>query len=522
MRCFVCAVGFFLSLLICREFSEAVVRGGGQASSPPRGWNSYDSFLWTISEATFLRNAEIVSKKLLPYGYEYVVVDYLWYRRNTMGAYENSYGYDVLDEWGRVVPDPGRWPSSVGGKGFKEVADKVHAMGLKFGIHVMRGMSLQAFNGNTPILDVIKGGAYKEDNRQWGAKDIGLIEKKCGWMDNGFMSVNTAMGAGKAFLRSLYQQYADWGVDFVKHDCIFGEDLNIDEISFVSETLKELDRPILYSLSPGKFATPAMAQDVSGMVNMYRITADDWDTWADVESHFDISRDMAAARLIGAEGLRGNSWPDLDMLPLGWLTEVGSKQGPNRRCGLTLDEQRTQMTLWSMARSPLMFGGDLRQLDGTTYNLITHPTLLEINSFSTNNMEFPHINARKAHSALIQSSRSTMNISADTVGVLGLTSCMDSKAIGWVDESEKQGLDKICWKPDMESNGNRSFCLHKRKPLLTSDEEVNYLKQNHGKFQLLAAERMDFCLDSSMRRKVTAVEQTSNSFSECKWNSNQF
>jgi hypothetical protein len=47
----------------------------------------------------------------------------------------------------------------------------------------------------------------------------------------------------------------------------------------------------------------------------------------------------------------------------------------------------SQITLWSMAKSPLMFGGDVRKLDETTYNLITNPTLLEINSFSSNNME---------------------------------------------------------------------------------------------------------------------------------------
>lgn len=87
---------------------------------------------------------------------QYVVVDYLWYRRKVPGAYTDSLGYDVIDEWGRVLPDPGRWPSSKGGKGFTEVANKVHSMGLKFGIHVMRGISTQAVNANTPILDTTK------------------------------------------------------------------------------------------------------------------------------------------------------------------------------------------------------------------------------------------------------------------------------------------------------------------------------------------------------------------------------
>ena len=81
------------------------------------------------------------------------MVDYLWYRRKVKGAGHDSLGFDVIDEWGRMIPDPGRWPSSKDGKGFSEVANKVHNMGLKFGIHVMRGISTQAFSANTPILD---------------------------------------------------------------------------------------------------------------------------------------------------------------------------------------------------------------------------------------------------------------------------------------------------------------------------------------------------------------------------------
>ncbi|KAG6422359.1 hypothetical protein SASPL_118927 [Salvia splendens] len=290
-----------------------------------------------------------------------------------------------------MKPDPGRWPSSRDGKGFTKVAEEVHKMGLKFGIHVMRGISTQAFNANTPILDVNTGKAYEESGRKWYAKDIGIKERACTWMQNGFMSVDTKLGAGRAFLRSLYQQYADWGIDFgefsFKHDCVFGNDFSLDEISYVSKVLTELNRPVVYSLSPGTSVTPAMARDVSSLVNMYRITGDDWDRWKDVAGHFDVSRDFSAANMIGAKGLRGKSWPDLDMLPLGWLTSEGLNEGPHRQCNLTLDEQRTQMTLWSMAKSPLMFGGDMRHLDEATFSLITNPTLLEINAFSSNNLE---------------------------------------------------------------------------------------------------------------------------------------
>ncbi|KAL5759970.1 hypothetical protein ACOSP7_018473 [Xanthoceras sorbifolium] len=513
---------FFFGLSLYRVSSEIPDRELGHASLPPRGWNSYDSFCWTISEEEFLQSAEIISQRLRPHGYEYVVVDYLWYRRKVKGAYVDSLGFDVIDEWGRMIPDPGRWPSSIGGKGFTEVAKKVHGMGLKFGIHVMRGISTQAFNANTPILDSLKGGVYEESGRQWRAKDIGLKEKACAWMPHGFMSVNTKLGAGRAFLRSLYKQYAEWGVDFVKHDCVFGDDLDIDEITFVSEVLKELDRPILYSLSPGTSVTPAMAKEISALVNMYRITGDDWDTWGDVVAHFNVSRDFSTANMIGTKGLQGKSWPDLDMLPLGWLTDQGLNEGPHRTCKLSLDEQRTQMTLWAMAKSPLMFGGDVRKLDETTYSLITNPTALEINYFSSNNIEFPYITGIKGtnkKSKVISPNLSEVGTS-DT-HVLGLTTCKDSKANGWSIEALDQDLEQICWKEKLGNRFEEPFCFYKRKTLLTADEETIYNQRYQGQLHLLAGEGMEFCLNASPKRKLTSKESKRGSLSPCKRDANQ-
>ncbi|KAL5718045.1 hypothetical protein ACHQM5_010984 [Ranunculus cassubicifolius] len=502
-----------------RKISEAT-----NANFPPRGWNSYDSFSWIISEEEFLQNAEIVANRLSTHGYQYVVVDYLWYRRKVAGAYTDSLGFDVIDKWGRMVPDPERWPSSKDGKGFSEVAKKVHSMGLKFGIHVMRGISTQAVRANTPILDTSTGSAYNENGRLWHAKDIGLTDRACAWMPHGFMSVNTKFGAARAFLKSLYLQYAEWGVDFVKHDCIFGDDLNVNEIAVVSEVLKELDRPILYSLSPGTSATPAMAKDVSSLVNMYRVTGDDWDTWGDVAFHFNVSRDFAATNMIGAAGLKGKSWPDLDMLPLGWLTDPGSNEGPHRISKLTLDEQRTQMTLWSMARSPLMFGGDLRKLNEATYNIIANPILLEINSFSTNNMEFPYITGKNSLTGFHMdfTKRSTSEKATNTLDshVLHLTSCNDHKAKGWISEVLDNELERICWK-DAGGKYRPPFCLYKKKTLFTSNSELLDKHRYQGKLHLSASHSADFCLNASPKRKLTSQESKRSTFSPCRLDANQ-
>ncbi|XP_019257326.1 PREDICTED: uncharacterized protein LOC109235602 isoform X2 [Nicotiana attenuata] len=506
------------------ETSETKSQGEiGQASLPPRGWNSYDSFCWTISEEEFLKNAELVALRLKAHGYQYVVVDFLWYRKKIEGAYTDSYGYDVIDKWGRMLPDPGRWPSSRGGKGFSEVAQKVHSMGLKFGIHVMRGLSKQAFNANTLILDTATGKAYEEAGRQWRAQDIGIKERACAWMTNGFMSVNTKLGAGRAFLRSLYQQYADWGVDFVKHDCVFGDDLDLDEITVVSEVLNGLKRPIVYSLSPGTNAKPTMAKDISGLVNMYRVTGDDWDDWNDVSAHFNVARDFSAANLVGVKGLKGKSWPDLDMLPLGWLTDAGSNLGPHRNCRLNLDEQRTQVTLWSMVRSPFIFGGDMRRLDDTTFNLLTNPTLLEINWFSSNNMEFRYVTgslSSPGKHGLTHNSKNEGKTSVLETRVLVLRSCKDVKANGWSTKVLDNDVAQVCWE---ESSNNRTspFCLYKRKAASASEGVMVYNHQSHGKLHLLVTERTELCFSASSNRKLTSKESSRGSFSRCRSHANQ-
>ncbi|XP_059316333.1 uncharacterized protein LOC132067196 [Lycium ferocissimum] len=514
----------FFTLFVHWETSETKSQGDiGQASLPPRGWDSYDSFCWSISEEEFLKNAELVAQRLKPHGYQYVVLDFLWYRKKVKGAYTDSYGYDVFDEWGRMVPDPGRWPSSQGGKGLSEVAQKVHSMGLKFGIHVMRGLSKQAFNANTLILDTTTGKAYVEAGRQWRAQDIGIKERTCAWMKNGFMSVNTKLGAGRAFLRSLYQQYADWGVDYVKHDCVFGDDLDLDEITVVSEVLNELSRPIIYSLSPGTNVNPTMAKDVSGLVNMYRVTGDDWDTWKDLSSHFNVAREFASANLVGVKGLKGKSWPDLDMLPFGWLTDPGSNRGPHRYCKLNLDEQRTQVTLWSMVRSPFIFGGDMRKLDDTTFGLLTNPTLLEINWFSSNNIEFHYVTGSSSSHGkhgLTHHTEDKETINVLQTRVLALRSCTDVKANGWSTKVLDNDLEQVCW--EEKSNKRKApFCLYKRKALSASEGEMVCKHQNHGNLHLLVTERTEYCFGASSNRKLTSKELSRGSFSRCRSHANQ-
>ncbi|XP_044494166.1 uncharacterized protein LOC123217298 isoform X2 [Mangifera indica] len=493
-----------------------------QASLPPRGWNSYDAFIWTISEQEFLETADIVSKLLKPHGYEYVVLDYLWYRKNVPGANVDSLGFDLIDEWGRMVPDPDRWPSSTGGKGLTEVAKKVHDMGLKFGIHIMKGLSTQAYTANTPILDVDKGSAFVDQSgKLWRAQDIGFQDRTCKWMPHGFMSINATSDAGKAFLKSLYKDYIDWGVDFIKLDCVFGDDFDKDEIVYVSELLNEVNRPLVFSLSPGANATTAMATEISEVVNMYRITGDDWDDWEDLVSHFDISRDFSAANLIGSKGLRGMSWPDMDMLPLGWLSEPATNEGPHRACRLTFDEQKTQLTLWAMAKSPLMFGGDVRKLDDITYGLITNPTVLEINHYSSNNKEFTDILGLPISTTTNNDSTNTTASNIATAPkakpIFHLISCQEPKAQGWTTTTD-QSQGKICWKGNSGSNFKEDICLYPRRLPLTAmnNEQISAQHYQLSAFNSLASEGIGVCLDARPKRHRASKLSGKNSLSKCR------
>jgi hypothetical protein len=132
-----------------------------QAASPPRGWNSYDSFTWRVTEAEFLANCQYVADHLLAHGYEYCVVDYLWFMDLNATATDGSPwtpGENVasaslhVDVHGRPLPAPDRWPSAANGAGFAGVAAKVKSMGLKMGVHMMRGALSAAVAAHSPVL----------------------------------------------------------------------------------------------------------------------------------------------------------------------------------------------------------------------------------------------------------------------------------------------------------------------------------------------------------------------------------
>ena len=334
------------------------------APVPPMGWNSWDCFGPTVVEQEVKANADYMAKYLRKAGWQYIVVDIRWYVENDKaGGYNQNDPRYVMDEYGRLIPALNRFPSAADGKGFKPLADYVHSKGLKFGIHIMRGIPVIAVQKNSPILG---------SNAR--AQDIYTTERQCRWLRDMYTIVSDREGA-QEYYNSIFQLYASWGVDFVKVDDLSGR---LDEIALVRKAIDNCGRPIVLSLSPSGNRTEN-AEFLKNNANMWRTTGDFWDRWVDLKNEFEVCNRWTAFRGKGY-------YPDADMLPLGKIG-IRAERGEPRMTLFTPDEQYTLMTLFAIFRSPLMFGGNLPDNDQFTLSLITNKEVLKVNQQSSNNRQ---------------------------------------------------------------------------------------------------------------------------------------
>lgn len=343
------------------------------AEKPAMGWNSWDCFGASVTEAQTKAHADYMATNLKQFGYEYVVVDIQWYEPNATG-FSFTWGAPlVMDQFGRLLPAQNRFPSAANGVGFKALADYVHAKGLKFGIHMMRGIPRQAYDQNTPIL----GTNYR-------ARDIADPSSTCRW-NKDMYGVDVSRPGAQEYFNSLLTLWASWGVDFIKID-----DLSSDpglspqpyyagEVEAYREAIDYAGRPIVFSTSPGPTPLgqgPHVMQDT----NMWRIGDDFWDDWVPLLRAFTYLHNWTAFR-------RPGHFPDADMLPLGKIGAGNADPNGGRSSNFTVEEQYTLMTLWSIARSPLIYGGDLTRMDPFTLALITNPEVIGVNQNSYGNRQ---------------------------------------------------------------------------------------------------------------------------------------
>ena len=337
---------------------------------PPMGWNSWDCYGAGVTEDELLGNAEFMRDRLKQYGYQYVICDIQWYEPAAKGNVYNNFADLCMDEYSRLIPAVNRFPSSANGAGFKPIADKIHSMGLRFGIHIMRGIPRQAVHRNTRI--------YGTTAR---ARDIASQFSLCPW-NTDMYGVDTEKRGAEEYYDSLFKLYASWGVDFVKVDDIANTEFSPQnpysaekEIEMIRAAIDRSGRDMVLSLSPGP-APLNKAEHLSENANMWRISGDFWDRWDKLLNMFSLCEKWYPY-------VKDGSFPDCDILPLGKLCIDGSYMGDmGRDSGFTKEEQKTMMTLWAVFRSPLFFGGELRLTDNYTLSLVTNPEVINVNQNS--------------------------------------------------------------------------------------------------------------------------------------------
>lgn len=337
------------------------------APTPPMGWNSWDCFGAAVTEQQTRANADYMAEHLKRHGWQYIVVDIQWYEPQAKGWNYRQGARLTMDGYGRLLPATNRFPSAENGNGFKSLAGYVHSLGLKFGLHMMRGIPRQAVAENTPILGT-----------SLHAADIADKSSTCQW-NSDMYGVDMRKAGAQAYYNSIFDQYAKWGVDFVKVDDL-SRPYHAAEIEAIRKAIDQTGRAIVFSTSPG--ATPlSEGKNIEDHANMWRISDDFWDRWPALKEQFARCADWTPYRGAG-------HFPDADMLPLGAIHAL-----QHGHTHFTPGEQYTLMTLWSICRSPLMFGGDLSQTDSFTLSLLTNDEVLAVDQHSAGGHQlFDHDN----------------------------------------------------------------------------------------------------------------------------------
>jgi hypothetical protein len=371
----------FLSLIAPNALAQTPMPAQ-VAATPPMGWNSWDAYGLTITEDQFRANAQALDYRLRQFGWNYAVIDEGWFLKNPEDRPKPETLQYQIDANGRYIPVPARFPSAVA-KGapdstasFKALGDYVHSLGLKFGIHIVRGIPRVSVTANLPIA----GSAFH-------ATDAADTSDACPWDPTNWGVRNN--DAGQAWYDSLLTQYASWGVDLIKVDCIASHPYKPDEIRMIRKAIDKAGHPMVLSLSPGPTALEDAAE-VASLAQMWRISDDVWDLWAPSGHAFPQSLlSQFVNTAAWAQYAKPGNWPDADMLPIGEL-RPSPGNGKPRTTALTPTEQRTMLTLWAMARSPLILGANLTLLDDATFKLLSSPDVIRVDQTATASSEVLH------------------------------------------------------------------------------------------------------------------------------------
>ncbi|WNM30921.1 alpha-galactosidase [Streptomyces sp. Li-HN-5-11] len=342
-------------LLVSGFFAAGVARpvparaeANGVAATPPMGWSSWSYLRKNPTEANIEAEAQAMSTSgLVAAGYHYVNIDDFYYLNPST----------TVDSYGRWVVDSTKFPH-----GMAAVASYVHGLGEKFGMYLTPGIPVAAYNQNTPIegtsfhaRDIVTDTSKFEINYNFGNTVMYYID------------YNANPAAAQAYLNSWANLLASWGVDYVKIDGVGTWD--VPDIQHWSQALQQTGRPIHFGLSN---------ELSSGSIPTWQQYANSWRIDGDIECYCSSgsypltswgrlsTRFNDVLPFIGAGGPGG--WNDLDSIDVG--------NGSND--GLSVDERRTQITLWAIENSSLLLGTDLTNLDSGDLALLTNPEVVAV------------------------------------------------------------------------------------------------------------------------------------------------
>ena len=374
-----------LAVLLLSFFTLFAQQNTAVAPTPPMGWNSYNCFGSAVHEDEVKANADYMAKNLKQYGWQYIVVDFLWAYDNPPGSTignpfqkrleDGSYiPWLQMDSFGRLLPNLNKFPSAVAGKGFQPLGTYIHSLGLKFGIHLMRGIPRQAVWAKSAVLgtDGIT------------ADQIADTSSTCPWM-NHMYGLDMSKKGAQQYLNSLLKLYASWSVDFIKVDDI-SRPYRKAEIEGYAQAIEACGRPVVLSVSPG--ATPlADSSHVKQYANMWRMADDFWDNWKEIIAMMNYARQWQG---VGTQ----DHYPDCDMMQIGKLSKRGPV-GEERYSRFTDDELYTHMNFWCIYKSPLFIGGNLPENRDLELKLETNKEVFAVNKDGKNPREIYNSNGTR-------------------------------------------------------------------------------------------------------------------------------
>ncbi|MBN2610569.1 MAG: glycoside hydrolase family 27 protein [Bacteroidales bacterium] len=358
------SVLIYLILILLISTGKSGAQSSSQTSAPFLGWNSYDCYGTHINEKLTLENLDAFIQKLKPYGYEYFVIDAGWYRYYDLKPGEiwptdGDKMHLTMDEFGRFTPAPVYFPD-----GIKAIVDYAHKHGVKFGLHLMRGISREAVEKNLPI----RGTKYF-------ARDIANVNDTCNWSNLNY-GINMDKPGAQEYYNSVVELLADWGVDFIKYDDIVHKPR---EINAVADAIEKTGKKIVLSISPGDDINPEFYKTYQ-RADMIRISRDVWDLQEDIDISFERWEHI---KPYADKGF----WLDMDMIPFGHIrinypvtiNKLKSTRGYARMDYFSYSQKKTFITQRAMAASPLFMGGALISSPKIVFELITNEDMLACN-----------------------------------------------------------------------------------------------------------------------------------------------